>query len=354
MDLRQIAHAPCRLLLDTLIRGVLLGASVVVACVWADALLYVSQGATEVVLAKEDLQALVNEPPPQHLSSPEPERDDPVPLAGREGRHAADAFEPVDEAPHAAAVASEEIEPAESGDRKSVASGQVQTDQPSVDTSDVDANAPVEHLTPLGGQGTLASFAGESPHGSPDQEASPRAGRGAGTVWDVQFRGQPTIGMLRSIDGAQLAAVRQRRGFIEAALVRENGISPPTDLDDLLRGHPEYSGRNGIVLDRRWLDEVEDRLLTYGGGWQAWLLIEDGLFSAWRAAVDRRIKALGLNWESVERIEAAVQVRRVDKKIRANFLVLRLHQKQPPAEPVAAASLTAEPASVGQPSDVPE
>jgi len=354
MNLRHITYARCRLLLDTLIRGALLGASAVVACVWADALLYVSQEATDFVLAKEDLQALVNEPAPQHPSSTEPERNDPVPITRREERKTTDASESVDEVPDAAAVVSEEIEPAESGERASAASEPLQTDPAIVDPSDLVATAPVEHLIPLGGEGTLASFVGESPYGNPVQDATLRAGRGAGAVWDVQFRGESTIEMLRSIEGAQLAALRQRRGFIEVALVREDGISPPTDLDNLLRRHPGYSGRNGIVLERRWLNDVEDRLLTYGGGWQAWLLIEDELFIEWRTAVDRRIKAQGLDWESVERIEAAVQVRRVDTKIRTSFLVLRLHQKTPPAEPVAAARLTADPESVGQPSDVPE
>jgi len=311
---------------NQIIRALLLVASISLACVWSNALLYVSEEATEVVLAKEDLQALLNEPAPEPPPRVEPGIGEaaPAPAPLPEPPPANEQTPPLEQPTLPATVqATEDVIIADKNDQAPLADATDQTDHsPPAE--------PIAPITSLGENGTLASFDGSGVHGDPRNDGAGQSGQGNGPVWDIQFHGEPTTELLQRIKGARLAAVRHRRGFIEVALIRDGEISLPARVEELLRDHPEFLGRKGIILDRRWLGEVEDRLLNYGGGWQAWLLIEDAMFAEWLNAVNAHVKASQLGWDSIERIEAAARIRRFNAEVRMSFTVRRIHSKPPP------------------------
>ncbi|MEO8499234.1 MAG: hypothetical protein ABI614_29565, partial [Planctomycetota bacterium] len=165
-----------------LLRTLILIGSTVIACVWADALLFVAQETTEVVLATEDLEALVAEPAEQL-----------VPQSGTEG---GPLIAPTDETavplvqeppaiedtPLPASAEAESASKSSAADRNRLAESQVETAPPLVPT-------PVEPDLGFGQSGTLTSLDGSDiPSDSPSQAEGP-GGRGGGPVWDIQFRG---------------------------------------------------------------------------------------------------------------------------------------------------------------------
>ncbi len=188
-------------------------------------------------------------------------------------------------------------------------------------------------ITTLGGSGTLASFDGHGPHDSVAYQAAEPAGVGNGPVWDVEFHGGSATARRAQIDGARLAAVRQRRGFIEAVLIHDGQTSRPIPVEKLVHDYPQYRGRRGIMLARHWLGDVEDRLLGYGGGWQAWLLIDDRVFREWMTIVHHEVMTNRNDWNSVERIEAGVYLQETATACIMKFRLHRIHTRAPEQAP---------------------
>ena len=171
--------------------------------------------------------------------------------------------------------------------------------------------------------GNLASFeaAGQT------AKLSERSGVGnhPQPTWNVTLAGNPTIGELSQLHNARLTAVRQDRQSAEIVVISESSLSEPTDVRTFLRNNPSFRSGEGVILDRRMLDTIRDRLLPYGMGWKLWLLIDDKLFQGWVANVERTLANASRTWEHVDSVSGSL---RVDRRTqRPTFRLSRINYR---------------------------
>lgn len=310
---RNTKHGRWCVLLQAAGRVAIALAVVPLACVWADTILQVTESATEVVLSADELRALASSPAAGQQAD-----EAAAQKADRERTEAAEAS--------AAPPGDREAEAEQdSGDAETAAvpaaiadtapADAMVRDVPATDAparEGAEATAPVDGIeTPpqlqvsSGAEGSLASFAGAGTESSDDASSMP--GRGAGPAWDVTFAVPPTAEGLSRLPQTRLAACRPRRGFTELILIERGELSRPMTVEDFLQLEPGYQARQGIVLGSSVLRSVEDRLVVHGGGWQAWLLVEDQRFARWLEQVRQALSARNLEWPQIARISAQLQ-----------------------------------------------
>jgi len=303
-----------------LVPPVLLG-----ACLWADSVLQVADRGAEMVMTSEDLESFVESEEEQPLpkktqaAEEEPGTNEPEPTAATEVVNTDDKPEPPAaqpsheeelETPTAIDNPEDPVPNAEEPVSKTSTADLASEVAPPVPASDESAKTSVEEATtnlPLstGQPGNLASFAAAGGQGAGAEQAD-GASPQSGLIWDVELSGRTALADLQTGRGVLLAAVRQRHHFVQVALTRGPEVSRPLTLEQFLDQHPEFSGRHGIILARRWLRPFNERLLSHGGGWEMWLLLEDRLFADWVATVERAAAERGWTVDDVERIEAIV------------------------------------------------
>lgn len=295
------------------------------ACLWADSVLQVADQGAELAMTSDDLQSFLEseevQPLPEKRQEVEEEAKtkEPEPPIATEVVNADDKPEP----PVAERSHEEELETptAKETPQSSVPNGEetipetpaidsVTDDAPAVSPSAESVETPVEEATtnlPLSTDqpGNLASFAAAGGRGAGADDAD-GASPQSGLIWDVELSGRTALTDLQTGQGVLLAAVRQRHNFVQVALTRGTEVSRPLTLEQFLDQHPEFSGRHGIILARRWLRPFSERLLSHGGGWEMWLLLDDELFENWTATVERAAAGRGWTMDDVERIEAIV------------------------------------------------
>lgn len=283
-------------------------AVVPLACVWTDTILRASKSAAEVVLTPDELRSLTagqgsvqaGRPPTVEEPNQQPSAATGEQQNGEENPSAEQVSTATGEdvAQTAEPDPEEELrkapEPEATGDE---ATGQAE--------AAADAQPPPALPISSGAEGSLASFAGPGVESGGDEPAA--TGSGTGPAWEVTFAASPTPESLSRLPQTRLAACRARRGYTELVLVERGELSRPVTVDDFLRLEPAYQGRQGIVLSPEMLQPWQDRLLVYGGGWQAWLLVEDQLFARWLDEVRQSLASRRAVWDQVARIAAQLQ-----------------------------------------------
>lgn len=287
------------------------------ACLWADSVLQVADRGAEMVMTSDDLESFLESEEEQS-----PAEDDETVEREAEEAPATTDEDPEKPAPQPEPAPSEEhgTNPAENQTagpapmpEQTVSDAPTTEwageDIPPMPTSEDAADIPIEEAQtnlPLstGQPGNLASFAlagGQGGGAGETDGTSPQAG----LIWDIELSGRVALADLQTGQGVLLAAVQQRN-YVQVALTRGSDVLRPLVLEQFLDQHPEFSGRHGIILARRWLRPFNERLLSHGGGWEMWLLLEDRLFADWVATVERAAAGRGWTMDDVERIEAIV------------------------------------------------
>ncbi len=277
------------------LRGMVLLAAVAIGALWADRLLQTSRRATDLLMTASDLQQLTAVEDDQTDRGSETAEAPAAAAAPRESHEAAaetTGARPPDERvetppPADSTPASDSTAPAAGGD---------QTDPvPPVEE-------PGDRVPDFGGEATLQSFSGQT--GLSTEGLTPTGMTGNGPQWTIRFDRALSAERLSAVMQTRLVVVRQRRGGAECLPVVGGQLDSPQMMDDWLREHPEYAGRRGILLPRTWFREFDERLLTRGGGWQFWLLVEDTLFASWIRQVADRLAARQATWDQLRRIDA--------------------------------------------------
>lgn len=277
------------------LRGMVLLAAIAIGALWADRLLQTGHRATDLLMTASDLQQLTAADDDQ--SDRASETAEALPAAAASGESDAAAAEPTGARPpdeRAEAAPSADSPPASAS--TAAAAGGDRTDP----------IPPIEELgdrvPDFGGEGTLQSFSGQTHLAT--EGLAPTGMSGNGPQWTIRFDRALTAERLSAVTQTRLVVVRQRRGGAECLPVVDGQLGSPQMMDDWLRQHPEYAGRRGILLPRTWFREFDDRLLTRGGGWQFWLLVEDTLFAQWIRQVAEQLAARQATWDRLQHIDA--------------------------------------------------
>jgi len=344
------------LILRSLVRGLTLALALVLGTLWADGLLQVSRRAAEVVLSPADLQAL-------HAAAAAPTS----PAEGTESRldaAAAGSTEPptppeAQTVPEPAPIPPEPPGPAEAGPAPppephvSPPPGD-STDRPANDSPTVaaadpppaDDDAPVPDEAPapaaqasaaepeFGGAGTLQSFAGQAATAGDSTAESAAPGRGP--AWIIHFRRAYTAEELSRTPQTRLVAVRQRPGYAECLPIEGRTMGACQSVAEFLQQHPQFSSRHGILLPRGWFRPLDERLLPLGGGWQFWLLVDNGLFSTWIDRLTPELAARRCVWDQVERIEGQLELPASGSAPQWRLTIQRI-EVRPPGAPATVA-----------------
>jgi hypothetical protein len=330
-------------------KGALLRVAVAVvavpfACVWADGILHVTERATDVVFSTDDLRAMVPAAPEPPCDPPQPDESQ----AAESSPPSGEALLPDKDttgtqcAEPAEAVA--KVEPAVEQTRETTQEercaaavnpseqGGAAEGQPSAESAPApngpETGAPLTLAT--GAEGSLASFAGPAAGSAGDGESTGAAG--AGLIWDVTFAEPPTLENVARVAQTRLAACRVRRGFTELVLLGDGELVRPLAVDEFIAAYPAFGARRGILLPQSVLTPVEERLLVHGGGWQAWLLVEDALLADWVAEIEESPRLQGAAWPQVQRIAVRLAVERRAEARRCRIIVTEVRTREHAAE----------------------
>ncbi|MCO6454194.1 MAG: hypothetical protein J5I93_02660 [Pirellulaceae bacterium] len=179
----------------------------------------------------------------------------------------------------------------------------------------------------------LTSLLPTSPTGTLPTNADAAANRKP--LLNVQVPSRLSFNQPPRWPGYYLVAVRARRvpAVLEVISLNGDQLVGPLTLDEFSRLVGRASLNRGVLLDNDLLVPVQDRLLPLGGGWQAWMLLDETVWNQWRTTVESSLRQRALTWSQVRSLTIRLEQTKEDAQRGPRLAVADItqHDAQPAA-----------------------